>query len=570
MVTSRVVVDEGRCKDQADLAMSSSRTLVYDVETRSLRHPKFTLKACPKSSMLNSSSSSFKVVKDQLGDVCHLGQRHSGVGSGPYPRSMENDSIGGRENGGAISHYTSRGETKESQTPPFKSIQSAVAEKTVTEFKKKKKLSSIPASQSANIMSRSPGIFSFNAAYISEMEDFDQTQNDSLKEANHVHRCYVQRSNTATLLRPIPSKWDDAEKWLPGSDQISNARTKARSGPMLARMLASQGIMSKTWKESPCGPQHDRCFVLGQRFVVRDGASIKHLTAGTGGDILRFPANEKEKFKMMVKQYSRPGLQPPDGISSSELNGSNLNVGTQVEIPLLETSPSTRAVGTSMTPVASVEPSRPGTPARTTIAPEKMSVNVQGSSSEYSENDAETTSKYGISEPPRMLTDKEFQERTRLEIVALGTLLGKTKIAAWAASEENFSPISSTKAPSESTDGPGDGFATRAATWEKAEDMKFNSSSQQEEGEVQEWEEHKRAKAEAKLRRVEIKTERMRFYAHEKLSNKLADARHHAETLRLAARTRRAEAASKAANKAEVNKTSSKFLNLMFLTSFCK
>lgn len=69
---------------------------------------------------------------------------------------------------------------------------------------------------------------------------------------------------------------------------------------------------------------------------------------------------------------------------------------------------------------------------------------------------------------------------------------------------------------------------------------------------------------------LQIKTERMRFYAHEKLSNKLADARHHAETLRLAARTRRAEAASKAANKAEVNKTSSKFLNLMFLTSFCK
>lgn len=86
MVIFRVVVDEGWCKDQVDLVMLSFRILVYDVEIRSFCYFKFIFKVCFKFFMFNFSFSSFKVVKDQLGDVCYLGQCYSGVGLGNLER----------------------------------------------------------------------------------------------------------------------------------------------------------------------------------------------------------------------------------------------------------------------------------------------------------------------------------------------------------------------------------------------------------------------------------------------------------------------------------------------------
>jgi len=68
---------------------------------------------------------------------------------------------------------------------------------------------------------------------------------------------------------------------------------------------------------------------------------------------------------------------------------------------------------------------------------------------------------------------------------------------------------------------------------------------------------------------VQLKAERMKAQAHEKLDHKLAATQRQAEELRLAAETRRAEAAKKTARKAEILKTSGKITNLLFLSYLC-
>lgn len=68
---------------------------------------------------------------------------------------------------------------------------------------------------------------------------------------------------------------------------------------------------------------------------------------------------------------------------------------------------------------------------------------------------------------------------------------------------------------------------------------------------------------------VQLKVERMKSQAHEKLAHKLATARRQAEELRLAAETRRADAAARATRKAEILKTNGKITNFLFLSYLC-
>lgn len=413
----------------------------------------------------------------------------------PPLRQMENDSSSTKENGWPIPHGTSRGEEKEAQTPPFKSIQCAVADKSLEAAQHKKShggIPSRPSSQSASIMHKSPGIFSFNATYMSradsDLEDFDQLHTDTPKEIIDLSR----RTFLTPLLKPTPSKWDDAEKWLPGSETLNPARAKSRSGPLLAQMVASQAGMSIPWKGHMFGQPRDSG--LGQRVEAEEMASepvvknvaTSNVTPELVKDVIDFTADEKEQLNLLLDRYSVErggGEAHSDGsLSPSCMNGSFMKLGARMEKPVVRSSPETRDMGTAMTPIPSVEPSRTGTPLRETT-PEKRPDDVKGRSLEDSgmtvscDNDADSgTSKNEAAESPRALTEKELQEKTRQEIVALGTQLGKANIAAtWAAREAKESAFirKSSKTALDLENIRRDVFASRADAWKEAEKAKY-------------------------------------------------------------------------------------------------
>lgn len=122
---------------------------------------------------------------------------------------------------------------------------------------------------------------------------------------------------------------------------------------------------------------------------------------------------------------------------------------------------SMRDMGTEMTPIASQEPSRTGTPiiassptSSRTPTPQR---NAEISIGEFGPNKME-------------MSEEELQMNTRKEIMDLGQRLGKTTVAAWASKEEksttSFANVITDKAVEIDRE-------ARAADWEEAEKAKY-------------------------------------------------------------------------------------------------
>lgn len=122
---------------------------------------------------------------------------------------------------------------------------------------------------------------------------------------------------------------------------------------------------------------------------------------------------------------------------------------------------SMRDMGTEMTPIASQEPSRTGTPIIAS-SPTSSRTPTPQRSVEFGIGKIDS-SKAGMSE-------EELQLSTRKEIMDLGERLGKTTIAAWASKEErataNFANVPADKAVEIDRE-------TRAADWQEAEKAKY-------------------------------------------------------------------------------------------------
>lgn len=86
---------------------------------------------------------------------------------------------------------------------------------------------------------------------------------------------------------------------------------------------------------------------------------------------------------------------------------------------------------------------------------------------------------------------------------------------------------------------------------------------------IQAWENREKAKAEAEMRRMEVKVERMWSLANEKLMNKLAAAHQRAEDLRAASEARRSEQIAKITSQAEHIRGTGKMPSTFFVR-LCK
>jgi hypothetical protein len=104
-----------------------------------------------------------------------------------------------------------------------------------------------------------------------------------------------------------------------------------------------------------------------------------------------------------------------------------------------------------------------------------------------------------------VLSSKELQAKTRQEILALGTQLGKANIAAWATKEEEEADAAKALKTSMELDEVRKSLhSSRAAAWEEAEQAKYAARYKREEAKIQAWENHEKAKAEAEMRRIEV------------------------------------------------------------------
>ncbi|EEC69669.1 hypothetical protein OsI_39100 [Oryza sativa Indica Group] len=278
-----------------------------------------------------------------------------------------------------------------------------------------------------------------------------------------------------TFFRQVPSKWNDAEKWLAG-------RHVVHSNPIFSKKAAAAAA------------------AVSGRVAPEASASSS-----------------------------------PPSVASRQRQQKRLRVSSEAAAV------SMRDVGTEMTPMASKEQSRSGTPAGAATPSLSPLCSVP-------------TSPRGAASASSASSERELQIRTRREIAALGLQLGKMNIASWASKDDDdeLPRASPEKRPRpHSGDGGGEAkkreFEARAMAWQETHKCKLALRFQRKEVKIQEWESCQKAKFEAKMRHAEVQAEQMKARAKQKLSRRLSALSHKAEGKQARVEARRSRQAARLA-----------------------
>nr|GMD69991.1 flocculation protein FLO11 isoform X1 [Ipomoea batatas] len=361
----------------------------------------------------------------------------------------------------------------------------------------------------------------------------------------------AQRVPVAPFSKPAPSKWDDAQKWI-ASPTSNRPRSQGGQGvgPRKASHYGHGNLQVSTKHVSEVS---DRRVVHSE-----EPADTKLVDSSHAKDnaVQKYLSWESESHPV-AESYGKATLMIENCTEESAINLSrhdscvSIHSATAfVPLPSTARSVSMRDMGTEMTPIASQEPSRTGTPVRATT-PTRSPTSSRPSTPGAAPSSSLINHPSDLLDPQRKeLFEKELQMKTRREIMALGTKLGKMNIAAWASNDDDDKnePTLQNAVGAEQSSSV---VNTRAAAWEEAENAKYMARFQREEIKIQAWENHQIAKAEAEIRKTEVKVERMRARAQDELMNKLASVRHKAEEKRAAAEARRNDHASKSEKQAE-------------------
>lgn len=340
--------------------------------------------------------------------------------------------------------------------------------------------------------------------------------------------------------KPAPSKWDDAQKWIasPTSNRPKTGQSQGQGGHAVPRKVGGLGSRQASMKVVVEVPD--------QKEIGLDEPDTKQIDANqtkmeSGG----------QKF---VNWDDDPyAIADAYAVSLSQHNSSIAaqTAATFVPPPSTARSVSMRDMGTEMTPIASQEPSRTGTPVGATTPMRSPNSSRPSTPTRAAPTIFTDPCNDNLNLNKNELSEKELQMKTRREIMVLGTQLGKMNIAAWASKEEEDKDAS-TSLKTKNAERPAKSVVeARAAAWEEAEKAKYMARFRRDEMKIQAWENHQKAKTEAKMRKIEVEVERIRSKSHDKLMNKLAAARHKAEEKRAAAEANRNNQAAKTEEQAE-------------------
>ncbi|CAN7002968.1 hypothetical protein Bca4012_052041 [Brassica carinata] len=374
---------------------------------------------------------------------------------------------------------------------------------------------------------------STSATVLGDLHDYDNVNEiKSLSTASLFEFQKTEKEKTTPRMsirsfsKPAPSKWDDAQKWIasPTSNRPKTGQVQAhasKKGPSFGRQSSIKIV-----DEEPDTKRVD----------------VSQVKKETGGH--KFVSWE-------VDSYLKPVLMVENSATEVNLSRHDSSMATAfAQPPSTARSVSMRDMGTEMTPIASQEPSRNGTPIRATTPIRSPVTSAPSSPGRRALSNEE-------------LSEKEIQMKTRREIMVLGTQLGKLNIAAWASKEDEEKDASTSQTSKSVSE-------ARASAWEEAEKAKHMARFRREEMKIQAWENHQKAKSEAEMRKTEVEVERIKGRAQDRLMNKIAEIERKAEEKRAAAEAKKNREAAKTEKQAEEIRRTGKVPSLLFsCSSFC-
>ncbi|XP_058102214.1 uncharacterized protein At3g61260 [Magnolia sinica] len=282
----------------------------------------------------------------------------------------------------------------------------------------------------------------------------------------------------SSLSKPTPSKWDDAQKWLAGS---SHAKTKPRNSNAEDRRL-----------------------------------------------IVPTPQNGKDSSSSDDERVEDRGLDisnQDEGVTKNiDCNESFWRVNTPLEDSILAMrSVCLRDMGTEMTPIASQEPSRTGTPLRATTPAIRSPISSRSSTPGRGRQGAQAHENYqmGLNSLENRSGAMHFSG------VSLTGQSNKEDPETGTCKVRENNNLENARKPSS--------LETRAMAWDEAERAKYMARYKREEVKIEAWENREKRKAEMEMRRMEVKAERLKSRAQERLANKIAATRRIAEEKRASA-----------------------------------
>ncbi|CAK7326917.1 unnamed protein product [Dovyalis caffra] len=315
-----------------------------------------------------------------------------------------------------------------------------------------------------------------------------------------------QRVPLATFSKPAPSKWDDAQKWIPsptwnrpktGQGQVQGGQGPRKMGNVLSRQPSTKVVVE----------------VPEQKVVTFEEPDTKRVDSSqakkeTG--VQKLKSWEADSYPI-ADSYGKPVLMIENSVGQSAISlsrhDSSLAIHsatTFIPPPSTARSVSMRDMGTEMTPLASQEPSRTGTPVRATTPIRSPTSSRPSTPGRAAPASCPTNPPNDHLDPNKELSEKELQMKTRREIMVLGTQLGKMNIAAWASKEEEDKDASTSLKTIAADQRSKNVIETRATAWEEAEKAKYMARFKREEMKIQAWENHQKAITEAEMRKIEL------------------------------------------------------------------
>ncbi|RAL49784.1 hypothetical protein DM860_002075 [Cuscuta australis] len=392
--------------------------------------------------------------------------------------------------------------------------------------------------------------------YEDENLDYDSTSSFEF----HKGERSMQHSMARSFSRPMPSKWNDAEKWIMNRQNIQTNHHPPKKIHFHNHTNRMPGMsIVRVAPESPSFIEN-KLAVKRVDFCQPSSDHSSHPISGQGNA-------PTASFDLC-----------PEGNNLAEMDDGSLAedkgfAGIR--------SVSMRDMGTEMTPIPSQEPSRTATPTGATTPLRSPTSSIPSTPRRSGEESKTVVDLHAIDQRHddsqgencnRELSEQELKLKTRKEIVSLGLKLGKTNIAAWASNKDEKERNGSV--PSHGTEMTElehqIEFTKRATAWEEAEKTKHAARSHQfflgkfliykrEEIKIQAWESQQEAKLEAEIRRIEAQVERMRAQGQAKMVKKIAMAKKISEEKRAKAEARKNQQAEKTAADAEYIRQTGRF-----------
>lgn len=306
---------------------------------------------------------------------------------------------------------------------------------------------------------------------------FDFHKRNDVNRASHHHR--------TALGKPTPSKWDDAQKWLVNLSR--GEKNQAKASPRNSNADDRRLIVPVPKKDYSEEVESD---CPGSDSMNRDEVETKTVDCDES-----------------VSRISKP-------VDSSK------SVVRSVCV---------RDMGTEMTPIASQEPSRAGTPIRANTPAPRSPIASEPSSSLRCQNG-------------KMAPEREAKNEPKKAIGSARKVNG-----------EEQEPDNITENMSKTTDQSRNlnALEIQATAWDEAERANYMARYKREEVKIQAWENHQKRKAEIQMKKTEAKAERLKSRAQEKYTNKLASTRRIAEEQRANAEAKLNEMAVKTSERAD-------------------